>query len=192
LNWWHGRPKWQQWLLAALVVLIGLGIFGSALDSGGDEEASPDTVTVTQAETDTEAEALAEPEPEEEPVEEPAGATEAVSGKIRGTFHRDCFGCGDLKRYIKTSDVWCAWRGDTVLVHVRMTNDSVEHVTVNWHPSYVIAGGSEHGAGLSALQDSGFDAGETRELTAEQNPEGTTPGARIGECKPSFFLVEAG
>jgi hypothetical protein len=69
-------------------------------------------------------------ETSEEAAEVAKAASEAVTGKVRGTFHRDCFACGDLKQYIETSDGWCAWRGDTALVHVRMTNTSAEHVTV--------------------------------------------------------------
>lgn len=68
----------------------------------------------------------------------------------------------------------------------------VEHVTVNWHPSYEIVGGSSHGTGLTSIEDSGFDAGETRDLVSEQSPDGVASGAEIGKCKPSFFLVESG
>jgi hypothetical protein len=119
-------------------------------------------------------------------------ATGVVTGKIGGKFDRDCLACSDLKRYIATSDVWCGWRGDAVIVNVRMTNRSVEHVTVHWHPSYVIRGGAEHGAGLGSVQDDGFEAGQSRVLVAEQHPEGVAPGSAIGECKPSFFLIESG
>jgi hypothetical protein len=43
-----------------------------------------------------------------------------------------------LKRYIRTTNVWCAWQDGKVLVHVRMRNGSAEHVTVN----RIRAGGS--------------------------------------------------
>lgn len=118
---------------------------------------------------------------------------EAVTGKVAGTFRRNCLFCDDrLKDMVATADAWCGWRGDRVVVHVTMRNDSVEHVTVDWHPSYVIAGGGEHGAGLTAVESSGFDAGETRQLLVEQDPEGVAPGAAIEECKPSFSTIESG
>jgi hypothetical protein len=79
-----------------------------------------------------------------------------------------------------------------VIVHVVMRNDSVEHVTVDWHPSYVIEGGAEHGAGLTAVQSDGFDAGERRVLDAEQDPEGVAAYAPIAECKPSFSVIGSG
>jgi len=128
----------------------------------------------------------------------PAAAEEissgpAVTGKVTGRFGRDCLLCDEtLASYVSTSDVWCGWRDEKVIVHVVMRNDSVEHVTVNWHPSYVIEGGTEHGAGLTAVQSDGFDAGERRVLGAEQDPEGVAPYARIGECKPSFSVIESG
>lgn len=120
----------------------------------------------------------------------PLGFADCVEDtrRVAGTFARDCSGCGDLKEFIRTSNAWCAWRGDTLLVHVRMTNESSEHVTVNWYPSYTIRGGGEHG---SRLQIDGFAAGETRDLIAEQHPP-VPRGSWIGECKPSFFLIESG
>jgi hypothetical protein len=130
-----------------------------------------------------------------------SGSTEAVAAtseqplerQVGGKFHRDCFLCdGPLKARIDTSDAWCAWQGDDVIVHVTMTNNSVEHVTVDWHPSFTISGGGEHGAGLTSTQSDGFDPGETRELAAHQNPEGVAPGSPIGTCKPSFSMIESG
>jgi hypothetical protein len=120
-------------------------------------------------------------------------ASAPITGRISGVFHRDCLLCDDrMKAYIRTSNVWCGWRGDKVIVHVTMRNDSIEHVTVNWHPSYVIAGGGEHGAGLTAIQSHGFDGGELRQLEAEQDPEGVPEGSPIAECKPSFSTIDSG
>jgi hypothetical protein len=125
-------------------------------------------------------------------VEQTSAPADEITGRVAGTFDTEgCFGCGELKEYIHVSDAWCGWSGEKVLVGVTMKNTAVEHVTVDWHPSYTIVGGSEHGAGLSSLETSGFDAGETRQLVSEQNPDGLTTGT-IGKCKPSFYLVEAG
>ncbi|MFN0155519.1 MAG: hypothetical protein ACKVUT_14190 [Gaiella sp.] len=176
----QGGEKVKRIVVKGGVVVVGvlvvLGIIGAILGSSEDPSTTSgqrDTGTKTNAAPTTVSASL-------------------VTGKIAGVFHRDCFGCGDLKVYIRTSDVWCGWRDETVVVHVRMTNESVEHVTVNWHPSYVIRGGAEHGAGLGSIQDDGFDAGQTRVLVAEQQPEGVAPGAALSECKPSFFLIESG
>lgn len=120
-------------------------------------------------------------------------AADPITGKVRGVFHRDCLLCdGQLKSYIKTSNVWCAWQKGKVLIHVTMRNTAVEHITVNWHPSYVIARGGEHGAGLTSVQSSGFDAGELRQLVAKQDPKGVPDNARIAVCKPSFSTIDSG
>jgi hypothetical protein len=97
-----------------------------------------------------------------------------------------------LKRYVKTSNAWCAWRGGKVLIHVTMRNAAAEHITVNWHPSYIIKRGGEHGTGLGSLESSGFDSGELRQLIAEEDPKGVRDGARIAVCKPSFYSIESG
>ena len=65
-----------------------------------------------------------------------SSAAGPITGKILGKFHRNCLLCdGPLKTHIKTSKVWCAWQDGKVLIHVQMRNTSVEHVTVNSHPS---------------------------------------------------------
>ncbi len=84
-----------------------------------------------------------------------AVAAGPITGKVRGVFHRDCLFCDTrLESYIKTSNVWCAWQSGKVLIHVTMRNTAVEHVTVNWHPSYVIArgGGARDGTEFGAVQ----------------------------------------
>ena len=63
-----------------------------------------------------------------------------------------------MVHYIHVDKVWCGWQDGQVILHVRFRNDSVEHVTVNWHPSYVIRDGGSHGTGLTSVQSSGVDA----------------------------------
>lgn len=122
-------------------------------------------------------------------------AASVVGEQVAGSFHRDCLACygsDDLDDMVITSDVWCGWRDDKVIVHVTMTNSSAEHVTVNWHPSYKIYGGSSHGTGLTSEESSGFDSGETRDLESEQSPEGVSQGSEISSCYPSFATVTSG
>jgi hypothetical protein len=169
---WMDRHKVWTGILIVLATLLVIGVVTSGDDQSGGPSTAPSPSLPDEA-------------------SEESGPS--VAGKVKGRFHRDCLLCDEtLVSYISTSDVWCGWRDEKVIVHVVMRNDSVEHVTVNWHPSYVIEGGTEHGAGLSATQSDGFDAGETRELEAEQDPEGVTPYAPIGECKPSFSVIESG
>jgi hypothetical protein len=73
-----------------------------------------------------------------------------------------------------------------------MTNNSAEHVTVNWYPRYSIVGGGIHGDGFSAAESDGFDSGETRELVSAQNPKGVSGAVTIDTCSPHFQMIESG
>jgi hypothetical protein len=123
-----------------------------------------------------------------------AGDTKPIQGKIQGTFGSaaSCLGCGDMIKYVRADRVWCAWQGDQVIIHVRFRNSSIEHITINWHPSYVIAGGGSHGTGLSSVQSDGVNAHASRGVFVKQSPKGVPAGSRISECKPSFELVQSG
>jgi hypothetical protein len=118
----------------------------------------------------------------------------AIHGKIAGRFASasSCFGCGNLVKYVRADRVWCAWQGDNVIIHVRFRNSSVEHLTISWHPSYVIRGGGAHGEGLSSVQDSGIQPQAARGVYVKQKPQGVAAGSPLAACKPSFYLVESG
>jgi hypothetical protein len=124
-------------------------------------------------------------------------ASVQLRGKIHGVFTRSAYdGTLDqsgLKRYIRTTNVWCAWSNDGhVVVHVTMSNRSAEHVTVNWYPRYSIRAGGIHGDGLSAAESNGFDSGETRSLNSKQSPKGVAKFARLAWCRPHFQMIESG
>ena len=123
-----------------------------------------------------------------------AADSAAIHGKITGRFASasSCFACSDLVRYVKADRVWCAWQGDNVIIHVRLRNTSIEHLTINWHPSYVVRGGGAHGEGLSSLQDSGVNAHASRGVFVTQQPKGVPVGSPLSACKPSFYSVESG
>jgi len=125
-----------------------------------------------------------------------AVAAGPIKGKVKGVFARSAYDGtldqGNLKKYIKTSTVWCAWQDGKVLVHVRMKNTSAEHVTVNWYPRYSILRGGVHGDGYSSAQSNGFDSGEVRQLIAKQDPKGVKDYSRISSCSPHFQMIESG
>jgi hypothetical protein len=126
-----------------------------------------------------------------------AFAAAELRGKIPGVFVRNAYdGTLDqagLKRYIRTSNVWCAWSNDGhVIVHVTMKNASAEHVTVDWYPRYAIRAGGIHGDGLSAAESNGFDSGETRSLHSKQSPKGVRKFTRLAWCRPHFQMIESG
>jgi len=119
-----------------------------------------------------------------------------IIGKVTGTFTRSAYDgtldTAGLKRFIKTSYVWCAWQDGKVIVHVRMKNTSSEHVTVNWYPRYAILNGGIHGDGFSAAASNGFDSGEVRQLISKQDPKGVRENTRISLCRPHFQMIESG
>ena len=126
-----------------------------------------------------------------------AFASAQLRGKILGVFVRGPYdGTIDqsgLKRYIRTTNVWCAWSNDGhVIVHVTMKNASAEHVTVNWYPRYAIRAGGIHGDGFGSVQSNGFDSGETRSLNAKQSPKGVRKFTRLAWCRPHFQMIESG
>jgi len=112
-----------------------------------------------------------------------------VTGKVKGVFHRDCLVCGDSAKYIAAKNVWCGWQDGQVVVHVTFTNRSVEGLKVTWHPSYTIRNGSDHGTGLTSLQDTKLSGGQTKNVVVTQRPKDTPGGSPISACKPSFYLV---
>jgi hypothetical protein len=117
-----------------------------------------------------------------------------AQGRIIGRFASasSCFGCGDLTKYIHADDVWCAWQGSNVIVHVRFRNASIEHVTISWHPSYTVRDGGSHGTGLTSIQSSGVNAHASRGVFVKQQPQGVPPGSPLASCDPSFSDVESG
>ena len=126
-----------------------------------------------------------------------AVASAQLRGKISGIFVRGSYdGTIDqagLKRYISTTNVWCAWSNDGhVIVHVTMHNSSAEHVTVNWYPRYAIRAGGIHGDGFSSVGSNGFDSGETRGLNSKQSPKGVRKFTRLAWCRPHFQMIESG
>jgi hypothetical protein len=153
--------------------LIVLGAIGSAVSSGngsgnGSDSGSPANVAATGS----------------------APITDRISGAFQD--RSGCLGCGSLVQYIHVDKIWCAWQDNEVIIHVGFRNDSVEHVTVAWHPSYVIAGGATHGEGLGSIQSTGLDAHSTRTVIAKQSPEGVPAGSAIAQCEPAFSTVDSG
>ena len=95
-------------------------------------------------------------------------------------------------RYVRADRVWCAWQGDNVVIHARFRNSSIEHITINWHPSYSIRGGGSHGDGFSSMEDSGVNAHASRGVFVKQKPKGVPKGSPLSACHPSFSFVECG
>jgi hypothetical protein len=114
------------------------------------------------------------------------------TGRVGGSFGTGALASFDDKaQYIRGTNVWCAWRGSHVIVHVTLHNSSVETITATVKPRYYIARGSEHGSSFLAGQDFKLAGGKTvSTLMDAGHPKNTPTGARIGRCAPYLYLVD--
>ena len=167
---WRPRKR-RHWAILAAVVLVALAAVFGRNDKTATTTAVPTEPTPAQR----------NPNPH------------AITGKITGIF-ADCLTCldDDLATRVGASDVWCAWKDGTVVIHTVMTNNSIDHVTVQWQPIYTILDGGQHGDAPSALQSVELDAGETRTLLVSQSPKGVAPGAPLGLCAPAYLDITPG
>jgi len=103
-----------------------------------------------------------------------------------------CIGCnGQLTQYVHVTNVWCAWQGSNVIVHAQFRNNSVETVSIHWHPSYTIAQGGSHGGGLTSIQGLKLVGHSAKGEFVKQRPKGVPPGSRIGSCEPALEDVSS-
>ncbi len=110
-----------------------------------------------------------------------AGVSAPPKGAVRGYFSTGFLASSDqLAQYQRGSNVWCAWRGDHVIVHVSLRNTSAEHVTNTIKPRYYIARGGEHGSSFMGAQDFDFNSGELRSLFIDAgHAKGISWGPRL-------------
>jgi hypothetical protein len=118
----------------------------------------------------------------------------AGAAPVKGKYTVGILAQGDsLARLLAGSNVSCVWKGDHVIVRLRLHNKSVEHVTATIKPKYVIRNGGAHGDGFTSGKDFGFDAGETRNLKVDAgSPKGVPVGSAIAACTPYLYLIKSG
>jgi hypothetical protein len=121
-----------------------------------------------------------------------ASASAQSTNRVPGSFGVGSLASFDDKaKYISGKNVWCAWRGSHVMVHVTLHNSSVEKIKATVKPRYYIARGSEHGSSFLAGKDFKLATGRTvSALMDAGKPEDTPTGARIGRCAPYLYLVD--
>lgn len=124
----------------------------------------------------------------------PVGPAETVTAPVKGTYAVGILAQGNgIAQLLVGSNVSCVWRGDHVIVRLRLHNTSVEHVTATIQPTYVIENGGAQGDGFTSAQDFGLDAGETRNLKIDAGkPKGVLARSEICECAPYLFAVKSG
>jgi hypothetical protein len=119
-------------------------------------------------------------------------AVAAPRGAVRGSFSKGWLASSDeLSRYISGKDVWCAWRGDHVVVHITISNRSVESVEATIKPRYYLRGGGEHGSSFLGAQDFTLKARSTRSLLIDAgSPDGVDGRVAIRKCAPLLYLLD--
>ncbi|MGH3064953.1 MAG: hypothetical protein ACRDOF_01505 [Gaiellaceae bacterium] len=117
-----------------------------------------------------------------------AGETSAPAGAKSGKIRYDCsLSCGDdlARDALEFKDVWCRWRGDHVLVHVRVENPLVVPIRTNITPAYEIEDGGRHGTSFGSDRSVPAQRSSYTEVEIDAgSPEGVPPGTRISSCEP--------
>lgn len=118
----------------------------------------------------------------------------APPGAVRGSFSQGWLASSDeLSKYISGSDVWCAWRGNHVFVHVTIRNRSVERVEATLKPRYYLRGGGEHGSSFLGAQSFKINARSARSITMDAGkPKGISRPVGIRKCAPYLYLLGSG
>jgi hypothetical protein len=195
---YRGWPKWVQIVVPVvlLVIVIAIASGGSkkkALTPARQRQAA--TATAKKAAADKAAQVAKEKTAAQAAAQKAAARVAAtrITLRIPGTFNRTCVLCtSGLAPLVKTSDTFCGWQNGRVVVHVTMRNTAVGHVTVQWDPTYTVENGGVHGDGLTSIQSSGFNAGETRSLLIGQSPKGITANSPLAACTPGFWNISSG
>ena len=117
-----------------------------------------------------------------------AGETPRVKGSLRGlecSFL--CIGHDPAADAIHGTNVWCAWNGDHVQVHITLRNSSDDDISATIRTSYRIRGHGRHGSSLFSLKKVEIDGDSQRDWLADAGePHGVQPGTPISKCEPSL------
>jgi hypothetical protein len=115
--------------------------------------------------------------------------------RVRGYLHVStcsflCIGHDDLADHIHGTDVWCAWEGDHVRVHITLSNTSDHDVAATIRPTYRILNGGRHGSSLFSLKSVKLESNSRRDWFGDAGkPNNVRPGASISLCEPTLTGV---
>lgn len=121
----------------------------------------------------------------------PAGAKAGSwDGECEAGLFNDCSDEG-ARHKLEPREVWCVWRGDSVVVHVALKSNFNARLDVSVIPRYVIKDGGQHGTSL------GSEVGRTVAAQGRVvfnidagHPKGVPDGTEISECKPKLYDVK--
>jgi hypothetical protein len=118
----------------------------------------------------------------------------APAGVERGEIEYDCsINCGDdtARDRLGFGEIWCEWKADHVVVHVRVENPLVTPTETRITPAYEIKDGGRHGTSFGSdrrvpvapfsFTEAEIDAG---------SPEGVPAGTEIASCAPQVQSMD--
>jgi hypothetical protein len=114
-----------------------------------------------------------------------------VKGYLRvSTCSFLCIGHDDLVDHIHGTDVWCAWKGDHVHVHIMFSSTSDHDVEATIRPTYRTIDGGRHGSSLFSLKSVKLGSNSRREWLGDAGrPHNTRIGTAISLCEPTLSGV---
>jgi len=119
------------------------------------------------------------------------GSNPHVKGSLRPfSCSSFCIGHDDVAEGVQGSNVWCAWKGDHVQVHITLINTSDDDVTASIRTTYRIVGHGRHGSSLRALRRVTIDGNSRRDWFGDAGkPDDVPTGTAISTCEPSVSSV---
>jgi hypothetical protein len=120
-----------------------------------------------------------------------AGAREH-NPRVTGSLHNStcpaiCIGHNGLADDIHGSNVWCAWSGNHVRVHVALLNTSGHDLELKIQPTYYVRDHGRHGSSSSSRRSVKVRAHAQRQWFGDAGePEGVVSGTPISSCEPAL------
>jgi hypothetical protein len=111
---------------------------------------------------------------------------------VAGSLHNStcpaiCIGHNDLTDDIHGTNVWCAWNGNHVRVHIALLNSSSHDLDVKIQPTYYVRDHGRHGSSHSSRRTVHVSAHTQVEWFGDAGrPEGVATGTQIASCEPAL------
>lgn len=112
--------------------------------------------------------------------------------RVTGTLHNStcpaiCIGHNDLADDIHGTNVWCAWNGDHVRVHIGLSNSSSHDLEVKIQPTYYVRNHGRHGSSHSSRKSVRLSAHTRLDWYGDAGrPEGVVAGTPLASCEPAL------
>jgi hypothetical protein len=112
--------------------------------------------------------------------------------RVAGSLHDStcpsvCIGHNGLADDIHATNVWCAWSGSHVRVHIRFFNSSGHDLDMTIQPTYHIRNHGRHGSSHSSRRSLHLSGHSWMQWFGDAGkPEDVDAGTPISSCEPSL------